>query len=237
MFSIVVILTVFSAKRDLNMRIFIVSSCFLLALTGCKPLWNPTFMPSGYSYHQKEYKSPPGPEAAPIGYKYSYQKNEEVLETWRSAIRDMLLRAQANGMEATDTPVYLTTDMNDSVFKTTYDAMLREGLNDYGYTFADDPEGAIELFYSAGKNMQKTTYNGDAYDPIKDGSFIPESEKLKMILQIKEDGEITNKVEAFHDIPLYGFKTGAYFPSQKKRAHASHSDMSIKKESTKAYNE
>ena len=45
------------------MRLLFVSAVLVLALTACKPVWDPTFMPSGYAHHNKEYKTPPGPEA------------------------------------------------------------------------------------------------------------------------------------------------------------------------------
>ncbi|MGH1399225.1 MAG: hypothetical protein ACRBCT_08440 [Alphaproteobacteria bacterium] len=35
----------------------------IFSLGACKTIMNPTFMPSGYKYHQNNYKSPPGPEA------------------------------------------------------------------------------------------------------------------------------------------------------------------------------
>ena len=33
-----------------------------LVMTGCRTIYDPTYAPAGYKYHQEEYKSPPGAE-------------------------------------------------------------------------------------------------------------------------------------------------------------------------------
>jgi len=229
------------------MRLFIFSSCLLLALTGCKPFWDPTFMPSGYAYHQKEYKSPPGPEASPIGYEYSNQKNNEVLEGWRFAIRDLLLRAKANGLNFSD-PVYLSTDLNAGAFQSAYDSTLREGLRAYGFTIASSPEQAAHLFYSAyeasenGQPESVDPYNkDDAHHPHKDGDFLPPSGKLDLVLANVENGFMMKKVKSTYEVPLYGFKPAGYAPLHERpydpEAHQPGAHQNVIEENGQGYND
>ena len=53
------------------MRFFLISSCAVLALSGCKGLYDPHFMPTGYAYHQNDFKGQPGAKDKDQGYKYN----------------------------------------------------------------------------------------------------------------------------------------------------------------------
>ena len=199
------------------MRVFVFSSLLLIALTGCKPVWNPTFMPSGYTYHHDEYKSAPGPEAKPIGYTYSASDNQKVIDDWQNAARDLLLRAKANDIRPTG-PVYLTTDMNPSVFQSTFDSALRDELRAQGYTLSDNPEEGTHLFYSAydpndqGPPETVYNYNDEPAHAHKDGDFLPPSQKMELVLALLNDGRIGRKVTSLYEVPLYGFKPAGYVP-------------------------
>lgn len=47
------------------MRTFVFSLPLFLALGGCSgTTGEPTYMPSGYTYHHDVYKAPPGPEVS-----------------------------------------------------------------------------------------------------------------------------------------------------------------------------
>ena len=198
------------------MRTVLVSSMLVLALTGCKPVWDPTYMPSGYAHHQKAYKAPPGPEADTIGYEYSVAQNAAVQRQWRMVANDLILRAQAHDM--LDAPVFLTTDIKPGPFASAYDFALREELRVAGVILAANQEEGAELFYSAydpdeeGPAESLTGYNDEAAHPNKDGDFLPPSKTLKFILAKTQDGIISKKVSSMQEAPLYGFKPAGYAP-------------------------
>ncbi|MCB9982785.1 MAG: hypothetical protein H6861_03790 [Rhodospirillales bacterium] len=196
------------------MRTVVLSSMLALALTGCKPLWDPTYMPSGYAHHQKMYKAPPGPEASAIGYGYSAKQNAAVQESWRKAVSDLVLRAEAHDMLGA--PVFLTTDINPGPFASAYDFALREELRAAGVTLAANAEEGTELFYSAYDPAEKpqaeslTGFNDEAAHPNKDGDFLPPSKPMELVLAVVEDDIIGKKVSTMQDLPLYGFKPAGY---------------------------
>ncbi|MEZ5815441.1 MAG: hypothetical protein R3E13_12100 [Alphaproteobacteria bacterium] len=199
------------------MRVFVFSSLLVLALTGCKPVWDPTFMPSGYAYHSSEYKAPTGPEAADIGYEYSVEQNAAVLESWRHAAADLLLRAKANDVLPAG-PVYLTTDLETGTFQVTFETSLRHEMLAQGITVATGAEdaGAQALFYSAydpeeeGRPETTRPYNDEAHHPNKDGDHLSPYKTMNLVLGQVHDGILTQKVAAFHEVPSYGFKPAGY---------------------------
>lgn len=44
------------------MRILLFSVLIAFTLTGCRTIWDPTPMPSGYRHQNQDYHSAPGPE-------------------------------------------------------------------------------------------------------------------------------------------------------------------------------
>ncbi len=169
------------------MRSFVFSSLLVLVLSGCAPIWDPTFMPAGYAHHGNVYKSQPGPEARPIGYKYSAEENAAVVEGWRHAVADLLLRAKANDLHPAD-PVYLTTNMGAGPSQSTFDLALREELSAAGYVLVRDEAAGKPLFYSAARAL------------AEDG----ESEKTELTLGLLDDkGDIVQSVSGLYDVPLH----------------------------------
>lgn len=222
------------------MRTVLFSAILLIALTGCKPLWDPTFMPSGYNYHHDEYKSPPGPEATPIGYTYCAAKNTTVNEAWHHAASDLVLRAKANDIRPAG-DVYLTTDINAGAFQSAFDSALREELRAQGYRLVNDPAEAVTLFYTAydpveqGQPESIAPYNDEAHHPNKDGDFLPPSKTLELILGHVENGNLGKKVSALYDVPLYGFKPAGYAPAHDRPfMGGAHSDQ---EDTQSAYND
>jgi len=203
------------------MRTLAVSSLLVLALTGCKPFWNPTYMPSGYAHHHKEYKSPPGPKAAPIGYEYSAKKNTAMQQQWRAAVSDLVLRAQAHDLLGAG-PVFIHTDLNPGAFQSAYDFALREELRAAGVMLAESADQGSQIFYSAYDPQDKgpaeylTGYNDEAHHPHKDGDFLPPSKTMKLILASTENGIVGEKIISMQDVPLYGFKPAGYAPQHER---------------------
>lgn len=201
------------------MRQFTFFLLSLLVLSGCRSVWDPTFMPAGYSYHRNDYKSPPGPEAADIGYKYSAAKNEAVLEQWNGAVRDLLLKARANDLSIPQNAA-LQTDLESSAFQGTYDSALREELRARGHVLTADPQGGPALFYSAYdpaqqdrvRRVAEKTYNGDQEPHFTDPRFMPPAENIELVIGLVQDGRWLSKVGGVYELPLYGFRPGGYVP-------------------------
>lgn len=169
----------------------------LLTLTGCKTFWNPTFIPSGYSHHHDEYKSPPGAEAKNIGYDYTAAQNQQVLEEWHIAARDLVLRANTNGVLPAG-PVFLTTNMSSGSFQGAFDFTLREALRAQGQTLAATADQGTTLAYSASAPKGK-----DAPVQNKGAALQPFNLSLGTL---DDKGDLANTASAIYDVPPYGFK-------------------------------
>lgn len=201
------------------MRLFMFSLLSILALTGCRSVWDPTFMPAGYTYHHEDYKSPPGPEAADIGYKYTAAENEAVMQKWRHAVRDLLLRARANDLDVPQN-VFVQTDLEPSAFQGTYDSILREELRSYGHALTESGDGPA-LFYSAydPENQGRVErdpakgYNGDKEPYFNNQSLVPPKGNIELVLGLVQDGKWIKKVSGIYELPLYGFRPGGYVPA------------------------
>lgn len=182
-------------------------------------------MPAGYSYHRAEFKSPPGPPASDIGYKYNADKNAQVQEEWRYALRDLMIRSMADGVAIPD-QVALVTDLKGSAFQGQYDSLLREGLRAYGHTLVTDIKTTgPKLFYSAyGKDTLAQLKRGGlpAYNdqtlPPQDSKFTPRRQPMLLVLGIIENGQFVSKTSAAYELPIYGFDEGifAYLPGHER---------------------
>lgn len=199
------------------MRHLLLLSSSLILVTACNPVWDPTFMPSGYAFQHNKYNSPPGKHLDSIGYEYSEEKPAEVMQAWRDAVSDLVLRAEANGIRPSG-PIALTTDMEPSAFQGTYAYVLGEELMDAGYVLTTDPsqEGTTTLFYSAydpdlGTDVPyQQEYNGDLPYYNKDGSYLPETKVLELVIGTETGVDLDTRVSDLYDIPLYGYKTTGY---------------------------
>ncbi|MBL4805651.1 MAG: hypothetical protein JKY71_12430 [Alphaproteobacteria bacterium] len=197
-------------------HILLLSSCVVL-VAACKPMWDPTFIPSGYTYHHNKYNSPAGPEPAPIGYEYSEEKQARVMDKWSDAVSDLVLRAEANGMRPAG-PVVLTTDMEPSAFSGTFAYVLGEELMDAGYTITADTEhpDATVLYYSAydpelGEDvLYEDDYNDDIPYYNADNSYSPDTKPLELVLGFPGDDVLDMRVSAVYDVPLHGYKPTGY---------------------------
>jgi len=204
------------------MRVFVFSSLLVLALTGCKPFWNPTFMPSGYKHHENTYKSPPGPEARDIGYDYSAEENAAVIDNWSDAVADIVLRAKAHDIRPAG-PIYLMTNMGQSASQATFDLALREELRSMGHTLVRDVAAGTPLFYAAVK------------EPLEEGApegAVPYTELTLALLN--SEGEIAQSVSNLYEVPLHGVRSiGLPFHSK-----SSNEPMTMQEESVRDdYNE
>ena len=209
------------------MRAFTLCLIGVLALGGCRSIWDPTFNPAGYSYHRNEFKSPPGPPAKDIGYAYTSDKNEQVQNEFREALRDLLIKAQAQNMPIPQT-VALTTDLDAGAFQGTYDSLLREGLRANGHTLIDEKDARPDtpkLFYSAygDKTVRQlkqggpAEYNDDPQTP-DDPNFMRGKRKMELVIGLVKNSHVLSKVSGLYDVQVYGYNEGAaaYVPGHER---------------------
>lgn len=191
--------------RKSIVSLFVVS----LALTGCVPEWGPTFMPSGYTYHQEEYKAQPGPKAPDIGYEYSAGKNAEVLAAWNIIVSDLIDQMERD-MGLGPQPVYVDQLPDTNAFNGAYDHSLREELRNRGYTLVTDPADHLHVRYEAFRSHEeklrnRTYYNGEElverkpYNPASNHDFI-------FAMTILRSGKAIGEVWTSNSIPAYGYE-------------------------------
>ncbi len=173
-------------------RILSVSTCFslLLILAGCNAS-NPTPLGRGYSYYNDEYKSAPGTQARSVGYDYSNERNDAVLEFMRPAAQDLAKQLDDKLSFSID-KIYLNMPAN-TAFYNSFDYVLRDELSQNGYMLVSSPENAVRVDLVA-KNLSsrcadsgdKNIYMALAIDVIKD---VPK-----------------DFVAGFYEVPLYDYR-------------------------------
>ncbi len=179
-----------------------------IGLTGCRSVWSPTFMPAGYTYHNDEYKAPPGPEADSIGYDYSTQANSEVLQVWRIVVND-LVDQLADQIGTESQRIYIQPLPQQSAFNASYDHVLREELAGRGYVLASHAGNALRLVYEAhvpkdAAEDNKPVYNGDAADSPEYKS-LNSYEEFVLILSAMEGDVLAAKAAGVYKLPPFGF--------------------------------
>jgi len=161
-------------------------------------------MPSGYTYHQDEYKAPPAANPRAIGYDYSVQKNAEMLETWRTVASDLTDKIEAKA-PLSAAPVFLSSPQKANAFDISLDHVMREEFRKRGYTLASVPsEDSIKL--------QISSHDLELKDEMKatqvDSEAAAEIEKINKDVIIKVNGLVgelpTTLVEAQYNLPLFG---------------------------------
>jgi hypothetical protein len=196
---------------------FLISSIALLALTGCEPLIegvNP--LPTGYAYHQNEFKSQPGPPAEEIGYPFSPERNDVVMEKWQGAIRDLVDKFEAN-VPARPQSVYIEMLPRKNTFNMSMDYTLREEFRKRGYMLAQSPEHAMHLRPQAylaedgAASSRLRVFNGDIKTESTKRGRIDEPERAQNFI-ISLSGYSENKesvhVEGTYKLPAYGYVRG-----------------------------
>lgn len=165
-------------------------------MAGCT--WDPTFMPAGYTYHGQLYKSPPGPEPQPIGYAYSAQRNEEVLQIWRLTAQDLLdaLEEETNIAEAQG--VYVETALTPDAFSGAFDHVLREDLRARGYVIDNSPARAVHVRYNIVPLVSM-----EAVEPADEGKILREYDVQLAILR---DGMTLHQTRGIYALPSYGYE-------------------------------
>lgn len=105
-------------------------------------------MPTGYVYHDKEFKSANPPEPESVSSNQRRYMGREQAQQLRDAVYDL---AEALTRRAGLPPrsVYVLSPQPLNGFYAQIDNDLRESLRHLGYTLADKPEGSYIFAYSA----------------------------------------------------------------------------------------
>ena len=185
----------------------------LLCLGGCKTLISSPshVMPSGYTYHQNTYKSPPPAKADNLGYEYSAEKNSEILALWRPSAEDLVkkLEMQAGLNNAN---IYIRVPLNTDTQMATFDHVLRQVLRERGHALISDRYAGTILTYNifdpqSLKDDDRTQYayhdeyHQDAPDYIKPQDYKP------MVIEMTAYDKTTPvaTLNGIYTVPMYGY--------------------------------
>lgn len=168
--------------------------------------------PSQYRYYHEAYKAQPARPAPDIGYKYTREKNNDVVAEWQPIAAQMVSGLQSQ-LGIQPQKVYLKLLPNKNAFNLTLDNSLREELRAQGFTLVEKPVGVIVLKPEAYRpednsmSWQFRPLNGDKDDFKK----LPEPSKpdqFKFSLTATRGKQVIGKVENLVPLPAYGYVRG-----------------------------
>lgn len=176
--------------------LFYVSICLSsLLLAGCHSS-SPGPFARGYSSYDKEFKSAPGQQAHDVGYDYSSDRNNAVIDGMRSAVRDLVGEMDGKLSFSVD-ELYLNNPSN-TAFYNSFDHLLREELMNQGYLLThNDTQDSVRIDFIAKKTPQHC-----------DGEKAHDDYKAPMYLALAigaVDGIPGDVVGGFYDVPTYGY--------------------------------
>jgi hypothetical protein len=183
-----------------------------LTLGGCRSVMDPSFMPSGYTYHNDAYKAPPGPPAPGIGYAYNSGINDAALAQWRDVARRMLIQMESHhAIKPQNIFVEMLPDHN--AFNASFDYALREELRARGYALANAPAGVLSLRPEAYRpDDVKVPVDANTYNDDPEIIVIPEDrarpDNFTVSLTMLRNGFVTGTVTDVFTLPAYGYVRG-----------------------------
>jgi hypothetical protein len=118
-----------------------------LSLTACN-IGHPNSMPTGYTYHHQDYKSPTPAPSAKVTAKQRQNMDSVQAEQFRNAIYDLLNKLTMRA-GLPPKPVYVLAPDPMTTFYANIDNDLRESMRTLGYAISDIPTGAYVFSYSA----------------------------------------------------------------------------------------
>ncbi len=186
------------------MRIFL-SLLTLVFVGGC--FHDPSAFPIGSYKAREEYKSPDGPAVRDIGYSYSAEENEKVLQIWEDVVASLVDRLEASGLQVQ--PLYVLPKSPENAFFLTFDHVLRQELRARGYEIRADVRGVPVVAFDATRLPEKggemrfaaLLARGEAY-----------ADRI-MAVSVWRGGSSLASVKAVYRVPVYGYDhkmLGAY---------------------------
>jgi len=183
----------------------------LIMLAGCE------YFPTGYAHLNKEYRSPKGEKAEPIGYPYRSYANAAIVEQWRPVASQLVdqLRDELN-IQPQQVFVKMLPDQN--AFNATFDFAIREELRMRGFSFAKteghvltiEPEALQPVPWTPA--LMQTDFNDEGKVPlsrISEGWLKNHDGKFLMGLILTRDGVLVGEVKGHHVVPYYGYVNGS----------------------------
>ncbi|MEZ5918357.1 MAG: hypothetical protein R3D66_00015 [Alphaproteobacteria bacterium] len=188
-----------------------------LSLSACRVIADPTFAPSGYTYHQDLYKSPPGPEAADIGYDYSAVRNDEVQRLWQISVSDLLNQLEDQRGEALPDTVYIRPLDHKNAFNGAFDNALRQELADRGHILTDNTgDGDILMLTIDARDPDWTQkkpqpeYNGDLEYETHE-QIHKKFKDIILMIGTSRGSLIMEQASATYTLPFYGYDREAWY--------------------------
>lgn len=184
----------------------------IVAVSGCRSVMDPTPMPAGYAYHQQKYKSPPGPPAPGIGYPFSVDRNDVVVEKWQ-AVAASIVDQMESQLGVRPQVVYIEPLPRPNAFNTSLDYVLREELRNRNYTLVSVAGAALHLkpeIYLPGDEkipVDANMYNDDPYFE-KTPADRAKAHEFLITVNVLENKIYKGAVEGQYTLPAYGYVLG-----------------------------
>lgn len=190
------------------------SSC-AFGLVACQV---PHAVPTGYTHHAKEFKSPTPPQSPKFTSQQRSSMGPEQADQFRLAVYDL---AENITMRAgmPPKPVYILRADPMTPFYANIDNDLRESLRHLGYKIADTHEGAYIMTYNAAPIKQPELPEGAVHDTVvvsstqnnsvsnvRIGLYIYDGIGEQSTLLTKEEGEFYVRGADAMSIPFAQFK-------------------------------
>lgn len=184
----------------------------LLLLGACGTL-DPMPMGRGYSSYHQPYKSVEGVPARGVGYDFSVESNQAVVEDMRYAAIDLVEKLDEK-LSYVSQDIYLESPAH-TAFYNGFDHVLREELTQRGYVLTTSPDEALRITFVAQNpdRMETATYdvkksrNGVTLEKVGD---VPYADlHLALALNVT-NGASSDYVDGLYHVPLYDFKPAGH---------------------------
>lgn len=204
----------------------------ILALSACENMYmRPLAIPTGYTYLNDEYKSPPSPNPADIGYEYSAEKNAHIVASMKSKARELFTQIEAqSGGDLIGKKIYIYNARYHDAQNAAFDHVLREVVRESGYMLAKtaNETGAYNLGYAIMETEQLDSevdfgdFNKERRVPFFDK--YDEYENMFIDMALLDGSEVLTRIRAAYDLPMYGYERHGefYFLKPQLGAKADH---------------
>ncbi len=157
-----------SFNSKLGMALILGTSA--ISLAACS-IGHPNSMPTGYTYHHEEYKSPTPTPSSKVTNKQRASMDMVQAEQFRNAVYDLLNKMTMRA-GLPPKPVYVLAPDPLTTFYANIDNDLRESMRTLGYAISDVPVGSYVFAYSARELEQS------------DGIDIEEQPNVELIIRV-----------------------------------------------------
>lgn len=191
----------------------------ILAISACENMYmRPLAVPTGYTYLNDEYKSPPSPNPTDIGYEYSAEKNAHILASMKDKATEMFaqIETQSDG-SMIGKKLYIYNARYHDAQNAAFDHVLREVVSESGYMLAKsaDANGTYSLGYAIMETDQLDSEIdfGDFNQEYRVPFFekYDEYENMFVDMALLDGSKTLARVRAAYDLPMYGYKRHGEF--------------------------